>query len=217
MTSIHKHSKPDGLSNKNPSFTNPMADYGNASRQYQHRDDTLMQPSYPSNTLRREDGTLLPYYTGHAASWPADQYPTNPLPIPSSGGYLTRDGALGSYSSSELFAGNPGSANLVISASQGVITPDLSPQSMSLSPSFDKHWGFDGTQTVPGNVALGFAPSATSTMSQVDGVRKKNAKFEIPEGRNLDTIDRLIAREKDEDALKELKAQKRLLKNREAA
>ena len=50
-----------------------------------------------------------------------------------------------------------------------------------------------------------------------DGVRKKNAKFEIPEDRNLDTLDSLIKHAKSEAELKELKMQKRLLRNREAA
>ena len=52
-----------------------------------------------------------------------------------------------------------------------------------------------------------------------DGVRKKNARFEIPEGRNLQTIDELInnTNPNDEDSLKELKQQKRLLRNRQAA
>ena len=52
-----------------------------------------------------------------------------------------------------------------------------------------------------------------------DGVRKKNARFEIPEGHNLQTIDELINRTdpNNEQTLKELKQQKRLLRNRQAA
>jgi hypothetical protein len=51
-----------------------------------------------------------------------------------------------------------------------------------------------------------------------DGVRKKNARFEIPLERNLQNIDQLIAEAKDdEEMLKELKQQKRLLRNRQAA
>ncbi len=52
-----------------------------------------------------------------------------------------------------------------------------------------------------------------------DGVRKKNARFDIPEGRNLQTIDELInsANPNNEDEIKELKQQKRLLRNRQAA
>lgn len=50
-----------------------------------------------------------------------------------------------------------------------------------------------------------------------DGIRKKNAKFEIPKDRNLDNIDKLIQSTSNEEERKELKQQKRLLRNRQAA
>ena len=50
-----------------------------------------------------------------------------------------------------------------------------------------------------------------------DGIRKKNGRIEIPMGRNINTIDELIDKTTDDDLLKELKSQKRLLRNREAA
>ena len=50
-----------------------------------------------------------------------------------------------------------------------------------------------------------------------DGIRKKNARFEIPAERTLRTIDQLIAQTQDETQIKELKQQKRLLRNRQAA
>ena len=50
-----------------------------------------------------------------------------------------------------------------------------------------------------------------------DGIRKKNARFEIPAERNLRTIDQLINQTNDEGEIKELKQQKRLLRNRQAA
>lgn len=50
-----------------------------------------------------------------------------------------------------------------------------------------------------------------------DGIRKKNARFDIPAERNLKTIDQLINSTNDESELKELKQQKRLLRNRQAA
>ncbi|KAL2070855.1 hypothetical protein VTL71DRAFT_13881 [Oculimacula yallundae] len=50
-----------------------------------------------------------------------------------------------------------------------------------------------------------------------DGIRKKNARFEIPAERNLNNIDQLIAQSNDEQEIKELKQQKRLLRNRQAA
>ncbi|CAK1355032.1 hypothetical protein CB0940_01196 [Cercospora beticola] len=50
-----------------------------------------------------------------------------------------------------------------------------------------------------------------------DGIRKKNGRIDIPHERNIQTIDELIEQTTDEDTLKELKQQKRLLRNREAA
>lgn len=50
-----------------------------------------------------------------------------------------------------------------------------------------------------------------------DGIRKKNARFDIPAERTLNNIDTLIAQSNDETEIKELKQQKRLLRNRQAA
>lgn len=50
-----------------------------------------------------------------------------------------------------------------------------------------------------------------------DGIRKKNARFEIPAERTLSNIDHLIAQSTNEEEIKELKQQKRLLRNRQAA
>jgi hypothetical protein len=49
------------------------------------------------------------------------------------------------------------------------------------------------------------------------GIRKKNARFDIPAERSLLNIDNLIQSCTNEDELKELKQQKRLLRNRQAA
>ncbi|KAL4803013.1 hypothetical protein BDV18DRAFT_48497 [Aspergillus unguis] len=50
-----------------------------------------------------------------------------------------------------------------------------------------------------------------------DGIRKKNARFEIPAERTLSNIDHLISQSTNDDEIKELKQQKRLLRNRQAA
>ncbi|KAK5117700.1 hypothetical protein LTR62_005124 [Meristemomyces frigidus] len=50
-----------------------------------------------------------------------------------------------------------------------------------------------------------------------NGIRKKNGRIDIPQERNIQTIDDLIDNTTDEELLKELKQQKRLLRNREAA
>jgi hypothetical protein len=62
------------------------------------------------------------------------------------------------------------------------------------------------------------SPGRTSVdMQRRDGIRKKNGRIDIPQERNIQTIDELIEKADDEELLKELKQQKRLLRNREAA
>jgi hypothetical protein len=62
------------------------------------------------------------------------------------------------------------------------------------------------------------SPGRTSVdMQRRDGIRKKNGRIEIPQERNIQTIDEMIEKAEDEELLKELKQQKRLLRNREAA
>lgn len=60
-------------------------------------------------------------------------------------------------------------------------------------------------------------PMSPMTVLRSDGMRKKNARFEIPKDRNLLTIDAMIMEATDDSLKKELKSQKRLLRNRQAA
>lgn len=62
-----------------------------------------------------------------------------------------------------------------------------------------------------------YCPVSPQLVQRPDGIRKKNARFEIPRERNLQTIDALIASTTDDTERKELKSQKRLLRNRQAA
>ncbi|KAI9858551.1 MAG: hypothetical protein M1824_004287 [Vezdaea acicularis] len=61
------------------------------------------------------------------------------------------------------------------------------------------------------------SPRPTSPLVRRDGIRKKNARFEIPAERTLTNIDNLIQQSSDDQEIKELKQQKRLLRNRQAA
>lgn len=102
-----------------------------------------------------------------------------------------------------------------------VPTPPPSDGSGPLSPHMTGDWlpftasGVD--PNLPKQIRLSQCVSSNSPILRPDGVRKKNAKFEIPEDRNLDTLDALIKHAKNDAELKELKMQKRLLRNREAA
>ena len=63
----------------------------------------------------------------------------------------------------------------------------------------------------------GSPPLTSVDMQRRDGIRKKNGRIDIPHERNIHTIDEMIEKASDEEVLKELKQQKRLLRNREAA
>lgn len=71
----------------------------------------------------------------------------------------------------------------------------------------------NGKRTRPASPAI----RSHNDLRRGDGIRKKNARFEIPAERNLSNIDSLIAQSTDESEIKELKQQKRLLRNRQAA
>lgn len=61
------------------------------------------------------------------------------------------------------------------------------------------------------------SPQRSFSPRRDGGIRKKNARFDIPSDRNLLNIDQLISSCTNEEDLKELKQQKRLLRNRQAA
>jgi hypothetical protein len=61
------------------------------------------------------------------------------------------------------------------------------------------------------------SPQRSFSPRRDGGIRKKNARFDIPAERNLLNIDQLIASCTNEEEMKELKQQKRLLRNRQAA
>ncbi|KAI5466098.1 hypothetical protein BGZ63DRAFT_122314 [Mariannaea sp. PMI_226] len=90
--------------------------------------------------------------------------------------------------------------------------------SPSLPTSPHKDWMAPGQQGLnkkmrPASPAI----RSHNDMRRGDGIRKKNARFDIPAERNLSNIDQLIAQSTDEQEIKELKQQKRLLRNRQAA
>ncbi|KAL7817763.1 hypothetical protein V8C26DRAFT_60223 [Trichoderma gracile] len=92
----------------------------------------------------------------------------------------------------------PPSGNMFASLADGQVMQDGQPASKKMRPS---------------------SPSIRShnDLRRGDGIRKKNARFEIPAERNLSNIDQLISQSTDEQEIKELKQQKRLLRNRQAA
>jgi hypothetical protein len=102
-----------------------------------------------------------------------------------------------SFPPNAAFAGSPQSGKdwMSASSSDGIDLRSAGPHISPHSPTF----------------------AANTLLLRRDGIRKKNARFEIPAERNLRTIDLLINQTSDEQEIKELKQQKRLLRNRQAA
>lgn len=140
------------------------------------------------------DGLVPGYDNGRAAA-----YTLGP------GNHLSQADAYGglhlhtapAFPSSANFAGSPQSAKdwFSASSSEGQDLRSAGPHISPHSPTF----------------------AANTLLLRRDGIRKKNARFEIPAERNLRTIDLLINQTSDEQEIKELKQQKRLLRNRQAA
>lgn len=94
------------------------------------------------------------------------------------------------------------------------------PGSVAMSPQSSQGWmpaPMDlADATAHSNKSPAYRNDSPLTVRR-DGIRKKNARFEIPAERTLSNIDHLISQSNNEDEIKELKQQKRLLRNRQAA
>jgi hypothetical protein len=66
-------------------------------------------------------------------------------------------------------------------------------------------------------ISPGFLPPTSPARIRGKGARKKNPPFNIPPERTLQNIDQLISESTNEKVTKELKKEKRLLRNRAAA
>jgi len=105
-----------------------------------------------------------------------------------------------------------------------VFPPAQSATPRPISPHSNKDWmAMHAAQEaesrpLPKRMRPSSPPRTYSPFPRRDGgIRKKNARFDIPAERSLQNIDQLIASCNDEDQIKELKQQKRLLRNRQAA
>lgn len=98
------------------------------------------------------------------------------------------------------------------------------PASLPTSPPPGKDWmsmaeqGNMDSRPIPKRMRQSSPPQSYSPFPRRDGgIRKKNARFDIPPERSLANIDQLIQNSHDDNEIKELKQQKRLLRNRQAA
>ena len=88
-----------------------------------------------------------------------------------------------------------------------------------MSPHSNQDWMVvaDAERNMSKRLRTGSPPRTSVDLQRRDGIRKKNGRIDIPLERNINTIDELIEQATDDETLKELKQQKRLLRNREAA
>lgn len=116
-----------------------------------------------------------------------------------------------SYPPAVQYATHPGGFNF---NNDPVSAVSMSPQSSTGGWASASSDGMDQRCMIQSPV---YRPVSPQLVLRPDGIRKKNARFEIPKERNLQTIDALIMASTDESEKKELKQQKRLLRNRQAA
>lgn len=202
---------PDAFAHRNSVWSN-----------YSHASSDQSRPSHLASTLNSTAANFMPVdgpqSYGQSTAWSLsrpesgsctptayDQYPpeSEGNPAPSfSGGAVGPVGSIPmgavSYRNSMGF-GPPGGVAMSPQSSQGWM-----PAPMDLA---------DATAHSKGP---SFRNGSPLTIRR-DGIRKKNARFEIPAERTLSNIDHLISQSTNEDEIKELKQQKRLLRNRQAA
>ncbi|KAG5927089.1 hypothetical protein E4U42_002600, partial [Claviceps africana] len=109
-------------------------------------------------------------------------------------------------------AGNPGNPG-----NPGNMFGPLSGGEQAMPASPPKQW-----MVSPQTMGKKMQPSSPmipshNDLRKGDGVRKRNARLNIPSERNLTNIDSLISQARDDQEIRELKQQKRLLRNRQAA
>lgn len=132
--------------------------------------------------------------------------------------YMAHGSSVSTYNGLPNMPSNVRPSSIFPPNSQGIETPN------PLSPSSGDKWMTLNNDIDPRPLPKRMRPnspprsfSPNFARARGDGIRKKNARFEIPPERNLNTIDQLIAEAATDEVVKELKQQKRLLRNRQAA
>ncbi|KAF1999465.1 hypothetical protein P154DRAFT_226552 [Amniculicola lignicola CBS 123094] len=161
---------------------------------------------------------------GQQTSWPVhdnsgSRTPTAPKPLNpfGPGEYDSGSSNFTAAPSHMAFHGLPLHSNNV---RPSAVFPQAAPE-QPLSPHTNSEWMAFNQQEMdsrPGPKRMRpHSPTRSYSPRRDGGIRKKNARFDIPAERNLTNIDQLIANCGNDDEMKELKQQKRLLRNRQAA
>lgn len=215
--SSYEQHAPDAFSHRDSvwsDFSQPIA--STQSRQNSNVGHAIYE-SAPNPFMRVNTADQAPAY-GQPPSWPISKDSGSCTPT---GIYDQFPQELDHSSTAPFPGGAVGSVNAVgypLSYRQGMAFGP--PGAVAMSPQSSQGW-------IPASTDMSDAMSRPmksptyrngSPLSvRRDGIRKKNARFEIPAERTLSNIDQLISQSTNEEEIKELKQQKRLLRNRQAA
>ncbi|KAF7594939.1 hypothetical protein BBP40_007747 [Aspergillus hancockii] len=173
------------------------------------------------NPFMRLDGAHHPATTyGQQASWALSKETGSCTPTAMYDHHFSSD--LDNGSSAPFSGGAVGPVNTVNIPSMSY-RPGMAfahPGAVAMSPQSSQGW-MPASTDMPDAISRPTKSPTYRNSSPLsirrDGIRKKNARFEIPAERTLSNIDQLIAQSNNEEEIKELKQQKRLLRNRQAA
>jgi hypothetical protein len=182
-----------------PLFSPKTEDWQSVDMQSLPSNNPFFEPHSTNPYMRFEQNSANPFISS-GNPWPMNGGSGTATPFQRFGGMATDFDANASIFQQTIHAPTPfpPSANMFASLADGQVMQDGQSASKKMRPS---------------------SPSIRShnDLRRGDGIRKKNARFEIPAERNLSNIDQLISQSTDEQEIKELKQQKRLLRNRQAA
>lgn len=176
-------------------------------RHYSHPSMPVSQPVIHNQPYMRYDPNFVASYAHpHPTTWPMVQQDVN---VPPTQPYAA-----------QVDAYPPSAAQYLTQQPFNFNQDPLSATSMSPQSSTGGWQSSTSTESVEQRAILQsphYQPVSPQLVARSDGIRKKNARFDIPRERNLQTIDAMILATSDESEKKELKQQKRLLRNRQAA
>lgn len=210
---------PDAFSHRDSvwsEFAHPVANH--QSRHNSHVAHPLFEPApspfmrvdgpHPASAYAQQPGWSLSKDSGSCT--PTPMYEHFPSELDHSASAPFSGGAVGPV--------NPVNMPSAMSYRQGMVFP--APGAVAMSPQSSQGW-MPAATDMPDAVSRPTKSPTYRNSSPLsvrrDGIRKKNARFEIPAERTLSNIDQLISQSTNEEEIKELKQQKRLLRNRQAA
>jgi hypothetical protein len=170
-----------------------------------------------NNGFVRMDTSQGVSYNQQAPNWPMSSDSGSCTPTPTYDTHYAEYEAGGPVSYSNQYTGPVNFSTIPYRTNSAHGLPSAVP----MSPQSSQGWMSAASSEAPDSRSIPkrsptYRPTSPLHVRR-DGIRKKNARFEIPAERTLGNIDYLINQSNDDQEIKELKQQKRLLRNRQAA